>query len=120
VRLAQPYRVNFTKPATPLNRRPVINLDALADLPDDHLPAALTEATALLTAIAGRLFASGGAVAPVDGLVDVTEASRLLGGVSADTLYESPTFKSARVRIGRRVLFDRAWLLAYIKRQGQR
>src|SRR5262245_11196938 len=96
----------------------MITFDAVAQLPDEALPAALAEASAVVAAIAARL-AQRPALAPVeaeDRLLDVDQAAEVLG-VSRDMLYHSPTLKALRVRVGGRVLFSSRRVQAYISRR---
>ncbi len=68
----------------------------------------------LAEALAKRL--SPGAEEP-DRLLNVKEASALLGGISADSLYRSPIFKPTRVALGGRMMFSRKAIQALIERR---
>jgi hypothetical protein len=98
--------------------------ERVLDVPAEALAAVLIELAALQSAIAARV-ASGASTAALDRpgesdrLVDVEEASRLLG-VSADFLYSSSVVRSLRVRVGGRVLFSYRRIQDYIRRHAGR
>jgi predicted DNA-binding transcriptional regulator AlpA len=98
-----------------------LDVATVAELPVEALPALLVELAALQSAIAARM-AQAPAQAPEsaeDRLLDVDQAAEVLG-VSKDVLYSSPTLKTARVKIGGRVLFSSNRIQAYIARQAGR
>lgn len=98
--------------------------ERVLDVPPEALPAILIQLASLQSAIAARV-ASGVPTAALDTsgdsdkLVDVEEASRLLG-VSHDFLYGSAAVKSLRVRVGSRVLFSHRRIQDYIRRHAGR
>jgi hypothetical protein len=95
--------------------------DQAADVPADALPSVLITLAGLHATLAARLASSPTqGAAEADELMTVDQASAMLGGVSRDFLYKSPSARGMRVKLGGRVLFSRAKAQAYIKARAGR
>jgi hypothetical protein len=98
--------------------------ERVRDVPVDALPAILIELASLQSAVAARVAGSPLMALErppdVDRLMTVKEASAMLGGVSADFLYDSPAARPLRVRMGSRVLFSYLEIQRYIRRRAGR
>jgi predicted DNA-binding transcriptional regulator AlpA len=98
-----------------------LDLDGLATLPTEQIPAVLVQIAAAQTVLAARLLAAPPADAPTAGdrLLTAAEAAEVCG-VTADWLYRHADTLPYTVRVGRSLRFSRAGIDRWIRARSGR
>ncbi|MGD0310225.1 MAG: helix-turn-helix domain-containing protein [Acidobacteriota bacterium] len=93
-----------------------LDLERLLKLPLETVPALMAQMAAAQSTLAARLLSSEQKAEPEDKLLDLEEASRMLG-VKKDWIYSRTRSLPFIVRLGRKLRYSRCGIEKYIKTQ---